>query len=110
MYPSNLEKVIKKNTLQLDHGKLVLDIINIYTPEKILNLLNLSCKECYNLILLRDYTSSPCIKKWCEEKPMLSEIICDQWETIFKLPNLILKECKIISFQYECLHQIINCK
>ena len=75
-----------------------------------MNILNITCKESYKLLLKNNYKEPISIIRWCEEIPRLKEINYDQWEIIFNLPNKTVNEIKIMSFQYKCLHRVLNCK
>ena len=65
--PQRWKKVIEEERKNTECNKLIFGLHYVASYETDLNLLNITCKQCYKLSLERMYKEPIHIRRWCEE-------------------------------------------
>ena len=90
-----LTQLIKENTTYISYNKKPRDLIKIST------------KEIYQLLVSKKQMPPKAIDKWVDIFPFMENF---EWKSVYELPSRIIKEPYLQSFQYKLLNRVINCK
>ena len=76
-------------------------------PDKCLsNISQIKSSEVYSYFLALEYKTPKSQEKWIENYPFLESL---DWKPVYLLPNLILNDAYLITFQYKILHRVFAC-
>ena len=76
-------------------------------PNKCLSQLDqIKNSEVYSYLLALEYKSPKSQDKWIENYPFLENL---DWKPVYLLPNIILSDAYLVTFQYKILHRVFTC-